>query len=63
MNQRIKELMLKSNPDGDFSDCEWVFERFAELIVQECCNAIRLDDAFNGGKFMRIIKNHFGVDK
>jgi hypothetical protein len=38
------------------------FERFAELIVQECCSAIRLDDAFNGGKFQRTILEHFGVD-
>ena len=36
MNQRIRELMKQANPSGDFSDCEWVFEKFAELIVREC---------------------------
>ena len=36
MNERIRELMVEANPSGDFSDCEWVFEKFAELIVREC---------------------------
>jgi hypothetical protein len=38
-------------------------EKFAELIVRECCSAIRLDDAFNGGKFQRTILKHFGVEE
>ena len=36
MNERIRELMHQSNPSGDFSECEWVFENFAELIQQDC---------------------------
>ena len=27
--------MHQSNPSGDFSECEWVFEKFAELIQQD----------------------------
>lgn len=39
------------------------FQEAAELIVRECCSAIRLDDAFNGGKFQRTILEHFGVEE
>lgn len=60
MNERIKELMLKSNPDGDFSDCEWVFEKFAELIIKECVDiADEYDGA--GSTIVSRIKKHFGV--
>ena len=41
MNKRIRELMIQSNPHGDFKDCEWVFEKFAELIVMECIDCAR----------------------
>lgn len=36
MNERIRELMHQSNPSGDFSECEWVFENFADLLQQDC---------------------------
>jgi hypothetical protein len=62
MNQRIKELMLKSNPDGDFSDCEWVFERFAELIVQECVNVLHDNELWNR-HISHVLKEHFGVEE
>jgi len=40
MNERIRELMKQANPSGDFSDCEWVFEKFAELVVGECIQTL-----------------------
>jgi hypothetical protein len=38
-------------------------EKFAELIIQECCSAIRLNDVFFGGKFQGAILKHFGVEE
>jgi hypothetical protein len=68
MNTRIKELLKQATTDINPEDREWVFSRvdqakFAELIVKECCSAIRLDDAFNGGKFQRTILKHFGIEE
>lgn len=63
MNKRIRDLALECSveyvaaPAWAFTDNE--LEKFADLLIQECCNAIRQDDAFNGGKFMRTIKQHF----
>jgi hypothetical protein len=76
MNERIKALMGKTL-DSEFSHT-WdtmtyegllqFSEKFAELIVQECANAIvndsRLNDvrsAANG--CVRTIKQHFGVEE
>jgi hypothetical protein len=48
----------------DINEYTSVFnEKFAELIVRECCSAIRLDDVFSGGKFQRTILEHFGVEE
>ena len=41
MNERIKELMIEHNIHIDFKDSEYVFEKFAELIVRECIDNIR----------------------
>ena len=68
MNERIRELMIQSNPHGDFKDCEWVFEKFAELIVKECAELTHWKD-FDMSVEQRIrfsvyqdIKEHFGVE-
>jgi len=71
MNERIKELLtpkLKEwggDSDDNFSE---ELEKFAELIVRECADAIikdsRLSDvrsAANG--CVRTIKEHFGVEE
>jgi hypothetical protein len=72
MNERIKELAVQANVNPMYSSQgfapryifeEEEFEKFSELIVRECCSAIRLDDVFNGGKFQRIILEHFGVEE
>jgi hypothetical protein len=68
MNERIRELMLLAGTDtsGKWMGVEHA-ERFAELIVRECADAIakdsRLGDvrsAANG--CVRTIKEHFGVE-
>jgi hypothetical protein len=73
MNERIKELVRQAGltQAKDFKSGDEVknfvfgngLEKFAELIVRECCSAIRLDDVFNGGKFQRTILEHFGVEE
>ena len=55
MNERILELareagLLVHNPTG----VPTKLEKFAELIVQECCNQLREIDAM-------AIRKHFGV--
>jgi hypothetical protein len=65
MNERIKELIEQAyDPEYGFI----IPEKFAELIVRECVDAIikdsRLSDvrsAANG--CVRTIKEHFGVDE
>lgn len=61
MNERIRELMHQSNPSGDFSECEWVFENFAELVLQECISA--LDEADGSIHHSECLLEHFGVEQ
>jgi hypothetical protein len=71
MNERIKELERQAEKfvmgipaSLDINEYTSVFnEKFAELIIQECCSAIRLNDVFFGGKFQGAILKHFGVEE
>ena len=64
MNERIRELMIQSNPHGDFKDCEWVFEKFAELIVEECANVADENYIHRGSRTCGLaIRLHFGVEE
>jgi hypothetical protein len=73
MNERIRELAVKANMTFNGTDLsgsigrvqcyEDELETFAELIIQECCSAIRLNDVFFGGKFQGAILKHFGVSE
>ena len=63
MNERIRELMIQSNPHGDFKDCEWVFEKFAELIIAECANVPDENYIHRGSRTCGLaIRLHFGVN-
>jgi hypothetical protein len=61
MNERLKELAeraSKDNSDGYPVTLEYsnrFAEKFAELIIQECCDAVRYVDALE-------IKKHLGVE-
>jgi len=63
MNERIKLLAdeaakysaIMALPTGESGDKLFV-EKFAELIVQECCNQLREIDAM-------AIRKHFGVEE
>lgn len=73
MNQRIRELAVAAAPaNSSIPHSEWnipkeFIEKFAELIVQECADAIINDDRLNDVRSasrgcIRTIKEHFGVE-
>jgi hypothetical protein len=62
MNERISKIAQETDAWCDkyyfgdkFYDIEWE-TKFAELIVQECCNQLREIDAM-------AIRKHFGVEE
>jgi hypothetical protein len=63
MNERIKQLAIEChNPYGNFD-----LNKFAELIVEECCNrlgeeTIRHDGyGYNQHELYNRIRKHFGI--
>jgi hypothetical protein len=81
MNERIRELAeqawvyqrrVLNEPNGSrtYTEKEKVFDRekFAELIVQECCNVLQNEDIRHSGygynqEFLhKKIKEHFGIE-
>ena len=69
MNEQIRTLaeqagMCKMNQrsDGFFVVDEKVFEKFAELIVQECSEFVEQDQG-SGEALSRRLKEHFGVEQ
>jgi hypothetical protein len=63
MNERIRELTEQATTEEADGFKYFDKEKFAELIVRECCSAIRLNDVFFGGKFQGAILKHFGVEE
>ena len=65
MNERIKELIEKSNwyKDDDYIVSPEEIEKFAELIVRECVNICKQgnDTQMSSGGAADAIKYHFGV--
>ena len=73
MNERIKELAeqakmfatpMKFHLGGqDYARVR--DEKFAELIVQECCRALNpmLRDMISRGQAVELIQKHFGVEQ
>ena len=74
MNERIKELAEQAgfmeawfSESGD--DCEREIKKFAELIVQECCDVITPYTIKDGVMFdvstnlhpIYVLKKHFGI--
>ena len=69
MNNLIRKLAEKSGmtppnrrSDGLYIVEEVVFDRFANLIVQECANFIEQDQG-SGEALSRRLKEHFGVEQ
>ncbi len=83
MNERIKELVkragghismrnLASNPVQHIESVElWDdrIEKFAELIVKECCDVLQTETirhdgyGYNQGFLHKKVKEHFGVEE
>ena len=65
MNERIRELAEQAGYDMDMQQ----HQKFAELIVEECCNrlgkeTIRHDGyGYNQHELYRRLREHFGVAK
>ena len=69
MNERIKELIKQATT---IEEHKWGVsydnfdkEKFAELIVKECCVALNpmLRDMVSRGQAYDLIKKHFGVEE
>ena len=65
MNERIRELMIQSNPHGDFTESEWVFEKFALLIVYDFLSELTNDDSLGEARIrtIRRLAEKWGVAK
>ena len=65
MNQEIKELAEQAGWDNHHSKFDTRIEKFAELIVRECCVALNpmLRDMISRGQGADLIKKHFGVEE
>lgn len=60
MNERIRELYLKSLSDNQ----EFCYQKFAELIVRECCNQIYDRGEHSDGYVTKYkIRRHFGIEE
>ena len=67
MNERIKELLtpkLKEWGGASSDNFSEELEKFAELIIQECCRALNpmLRDMISRGQGVDMIKLHFGTN-
>jgi hypothetical protein len=66
MNERIRELLQETYTHfghGKYRTDELVAEKFAELIVKECCDIVRqCRFAPDEDAIVNEIVNHFGVD-
>ena len=73
MNERIGKLAVKAGAHWDHGDwnmpsavyfSERDLEKFAELIVRECCRALNpmLRDMISRGQGVDMIKLHFGMN-
>lgn len=68
MNERIRELFKQTalhRNDHTTEQRLYEVEKFAELIVQECCRALNpmLRDMISRGQGVDMIKQQFVVDK
>jgi len=67
MNERIQELYIKTLSEECSNPALVDIEKFAELIVRECCNVLQTETishdgyGYNQGALHKKIKEHFGV--
>ena len=69
MNERIRELALQAQKvvgytDGGYTEIKALDqEKFAELIVRECIQAVKNVGGYNEDYHMNAIKKYFGVEE
>ena len=75
MNEKLKEIVKQAGVFYSYQDDVWLatngdFERFAELIVRECCDWIDGSPATDAGQLLLTksfitanLKGHFGVEE
>ena len=64
MNTRIRELADKArfvDSAAEYPSQDEVFEKFAELIVQECVNVLH-DNELWSRDISHVLKEHFGAE-
>ena len=70
MNQRISELAEQAGLEYNFDPMTWLkYEKFAELIVRECCDWIEGSPTSESGCQLLLtksfiianLKGHFGI--
>jgi hypothetical protein len=79
MNERVKDLIIKAGWTNAYTDPKYGFEpvfegedrnlacieKFAELIVKECCDMVNKHHQYNNPNDCLLvldIKEHFGVE-
>ena len=62
MNERIKELAIQSGLPTALDYHQRRYEKFAELIVRECCDIVhrKTDESI---RVVMAIEQHFGVEE
>ena len=66
MNERIKELAEQAGLEYDFNPMLWLkYEKFAELIVEQCAAIIESQDVDPSFKLRMswAVKQYFGVEE
>jgi hypothetical protein len=54
----LKELYKQAE-----TECGWSEEKFAELIIRECIQAVKNVGGYNEDYHMNAIKKYFGVEE
>ena len=64
MNEQIREIMKQAGTD---TSGKWMgvdnAEKFAELIVKECVDNIKVWEKDSRNHISYMLKNHFGVEE
>jgi hypothetical protein len=68
MNERIKQLAEQATTRIEPTSTSgegWIFdkEKFAELIVRECIQAVKNVGGYNEEYHMNAIKKYFGIEE
>ncbi len=69
MNERIKELYIKTLSEECSNPALVDIEKFAELIVKECCNRLSEETILHDGygynqhELYNRLRKHFGVEE